>query len=394
MKPLTLDFFPFQTARRGLGLSGLVLLALLVAGCGPRAPEPTPTPTKTPVPEANEPAASVADTATPVPALPTVTPTLPPADTPTPIPAAANVAPYTGLPVDDPALLEKSPVFVCINNDVVGRSSHYGLNAADVTYEYIVDGFTMTRITGMYHSNPVTRIGPVRSARLPNIWMTYMYDGVLACSGGSDAVRYLLKNEVGFPYLDADTDDPSNSVYFSSLGTDYRTRLQISTDGVRRWLADTNNVKDWGRTGFPFSPNPPDFAAGEATSIQIPYPGGNRVEWRYDPGSGRYLRFQGGAPHMDQASGQQISSENVIVISAEHELTDIVEDSLGTRSVDIQLYGFGDLRVFRDGKVYEGTWRANDQSPPRWLGPGEQPIDLKPGRSWVQVIRTTDTIQY
>jgi hypothetical protein len=118
------------------------------------------------------------------------------------------------------------------------------------------------------------------------------------------------------------------------------------------------------------------------------------VEWRYDPSSGRYLRFQSGTPHIDQATGQQISSDNVIVVFAEHELTNIVEDSLGTLSVKIQLYGFGDLRVFRNAKVYEGTWRANDQSPPRWFGPGEQTITLKPGRTWIQVVRKSDRISY
>jgi len=84
----------------------------------------------------------------------------------------------------------------------------------------------------------------------------------------------------------------------------------------------------------------------------------------------------------------------VIVLFAKHELTNIVEDSLGTKGVDIKLYGFGDLRIFRDGRVYEGTWRANDESPPRWLGPGEQIIPLKPGQSWIQVVRPTDIITY
>ena len=148
------------------------------------------------------------------------------------------------------------------------------------------------------------------------------------------------------------------------------------------------------RASFPFSETPKEFWASEASTIRIPYPENNGVEWRYDPSSGRYLRFQSGAVHMDQATGRQVSSDNVIVVFAEHELTNIVEDSLGTRSVKIHLYGFGDLRVFRNGKVYEGTWRANDQSPPRWLGPGEEPITLKPGRTWIQVVRTSDRISY
>jgi hypothetical protein len=360
---------------------------LLLAGCGGSGPAPTPTPTKTPV-QANT-QAQVLPSPTPV---PTNTPA--PVELPTPTTRPENIAPYTGLPVDDIEPLRRRPIFVCINNDPVSRTVHYGLSQADVVYEYIVDGFTLTRITAMYQSKAVERIGPVRSARMPNIWMTYMYDGVLACSGGSDEIRYLLKNEVGFPYLDADIDDPSNNVYFFSIGSDYRTRMQVSTDGVRRWLQNTNREKEWQRPGFEFSADPPTNAAGDATSIRITYPGGNSVEWRYDPGLGGYVRFQGGAQQIDLGNSRPIVAQNVIVSAARHELTDIVEDSLGTKGVNIELYGFGDLRVFRDGKVYEGTWRADPENPPRWLGPGEAPITLKPGQSWVQVVQQLTDIAY
>ena len=398
-------------------------LFLILAGCAGPEGSATATPTKTPEAAAQQ---ETASTATP-----------PPSNAEgsnntggsaaassgegqaiaTPIPG--SVAPYTGLPLADPSLTHENPILVCINNDVTSRSAHYGLNEADLTYEFIVDGFHLTRLTSLYQSIPAREIGPVRSARWPNIHTTYMFDGILACSGGSDGIRYLLKNEVGFPYLDADSEDPESVTYFYSVGDNYRTRLRTSVDRVRRWMVDMantcdvspllpycleifspwlegqkNNPRPVDRASFTFSEAPKEFWAGEAATIRIPYPENNGVEWRYDPATGKYLRFQSGAVHMDQASGQQISSENVIVVFAEHELTNIVEDSLGTLSVKINLYGFGDLRVFRNGKVYEGTWRANDQSPPRWLGPGEQPITLKPGRTWIQVVRTSDRISY
>lgn len=373
-----------------------VLIGSVLAGCGGGKPEPTPTPTKTPIP-AEETVQEVvpAETPTPLPtteAPPTVAAVAAELATATPFPA--NVSPYTGLVVENPALLKQRPAFICINNDAVGRSAHRGLSLADLVYEYIVDGFTLTRLSAMYQSQAAAQVGPVRSARLPNIWMTYMYDGVLACSGGSDEVRYLLKNDVGFPYLDADIDDPSQTRYFSSLGDDYRTRMHTSTDGVRSWVADNGLAKAWQRPGFEFSEAPPASAAGTASVIQIPYPGGNNVEWRYDAGQGGYLRFQGGQQQFDPETGQPILAQNVVSLGAQHELTDIVEDSLGTKGVDIQLYGFGDLRVFRDGQVYEGTWRADPETPPRWLGPGEVIIQLKPGQSWVQVVQQITDVSY
>jgi len=367
----------------------LLIFSLTLAGCGAQV-APTPTPTKTPMAAAAQPTATP-EPPTPEPVVALATPTpLPPEPTPTP----GNVARYTGLPVDDPAKITRPPVFICVNNDPAGRSAHWGLSQADFVYEYIVDGFTLTRLTAMYQSRDAERVGPVRSARYPNIWMVQMFGGMLACSGGSDAIRYLLKNEVGFPYLDADIDDPSNNRYFMSLGSDYRTRMQARTDGARQWLADQGITLDWNKPGFEFSAEPPAFAAGDATVISIPYPGGNSVEWRYDPAQGGYIRFQGGQQQFDPATNQPILASNVVVQAAVHELTDIVEDTLGTKGVNVKLAEFGDLRVFRDGKVYEGTWRANQETPPRFLGPGEQPIGLKPGQSWLQAVQQITDISY
>lgn len=387
--------------RRFILYQPLVFLALCMSltlvACSGAALAPTATPTKTPhaageaAAQATTTAPVVASTDTPIP--PTDTPAVAaPSATPTPLPG--DIAPFTGLPAENPENLRHRPVMICVNNDPVGRGAHYGLGLADLVYEYIVDGFSMTRITALYQSRDAARVGPVRSARFPNIWMTYMYDGVLACSGGSDHIRYLLKNEVGFPYLDADIDDPSNNRYFSSIGSDYRTRMQASTDGVRQWLADKGQEKEWSRPGFEFSAEPPGNNAGAATVISIPYPGGNSVEWRYDSAAGGYLRWQGGQQQSDPATGQPILAENVVVIAAVHTLTDIVEDSLGTKGVDITLYGYGDFRIFRDGLVYEGTWRADPETPPRWFGPGEAIVKMKPGQSWVQVVQQLTDISY
>lgn len=376
-----------------LRLALLWLFVITLAGCGSPAPEPTPTPTKTPAAQSAQ--APPPPPATPTTAVALATPTPePPPPTVAPTPLPENIAPYTGLPVDDPQRLRLRPIFICVNNDAVGRTVHYGLSQADLVYEYIVDGFALTRITAMFHSRGAERIGPVRSARMPNIWMTYSYDGALACSGGSNEIRYKLKHEVGFPYLDADIDDPSNNVYFFSIGEDYRTRMQVSTDGVRRWLADTSNEKEWSRPGFEFSPEPPGSAAGVATNIYVSYPGGGDVEWRYDPATGGYIRYYGGAAEIDQGTGQPILAQNVIILTAEHELTNMVEDSNGTLGVDVKLYGFGDFRIFRDGQVYEGTWRADPENPPRWYGPGEVIIKLKPGQSWLQVVQQKEDFSY
>ncbi|MCB0069684.1 MAG: DUF3048 domain-containing protein, partial [Caldilineaceae bacterium] len=129
-----------RTNRPSLSLALLLFAAvLLLAACGSPRPEPTPTPTKTPAAAAQPAAAAPTDTPAPVLELPTATPA-----PPTPTPQPGNISPFTGLPVADPAVLTRAPIFVCVNNDAAGRAAHYGLSKADLVYEYIVDGFTLT----------------------------------------------------------------------------------------------------------------------------------------------------------------------------------------------------------------------------------------------------------
>jgi len=302
-------------------------------------------------------------------------------------------APYTGLPI----LSEEystHPIFICINNDEVGHLAQYGLSKADVIYEYLINEATLTRFTALFQSQSPGRVGPVSSARMVNFWMTSMYDGVLAGAGGPDGIRFLLKYEVSFPYLDADIDDPQQNKYFFGVGNDYRTRLQTTPQLVNKWLDDEGHTTEWNRSGFSFSTVPSEGSSQASDNVIIPYPQGSQVEWRYDANKSGYLRFQNDRQHLDQLTGEAIVSQNIIVIFAEHRVTNIVVDSLGTKGLDITLYGSGKQLLFRDGLVYEGTWEANDVTPPRWLDGDGNEIVLKPGQSWIQVVQTTDVIQY
>ncbi|MEZ4558385.1 MAG: DUF3048 C-terminal domain-containing protein [Caldilineaceae bacterium] len=263
----------------------------------------------------------------------------------------------------------------------------FGISQADVMYEYLMEGFGITRFSGVFYGDTVAQIGPVRSARLVNYYLGALYNAGLLCSGASDPVRYTLKHEAPFPYLDIDLDDPSNARYSASVGSDYRTRLRTSTDGYVRWLGDWGVQQPAAVRGFTFGATPAGGAP--ATSIQIPYPAatGSNVGYTYAPESGRYLRTLGGAPHLDGNSGAQVGVENVIVQVVPHQVTDIVEDSLGSLSIRLNLFGSGRAIVLRDGQAFEGTWQSNSRGDtPRFFDAGGNEIPLKPGRTWISIV--------
>lgn len=286
------------------------------------------------------------------------------------------------------------PVIVCMNNDPAARPQ-FGLSQADILYEYLMEGYGITRFSAIFYGEDVTQIGPVRSARLINYYMGALYDAGLLCSGASDQVRYTLKHEAPFPYLDIDLDDPANSRYSTSIGTDYRTRLRTSTGGAHRWLAEWGVERAPSIRSLTFGDSLDGGAS--AARIEIPYPSGtgSQVAYQYDGASGRYLRWLGGRPHADGNSGQQLAFDNVIVQYVVHEATDIIEDSLGSTSIRLNLFGSGQALVFRGGLGFAGTWRSESRGDlPRFYTDDGREISLKPGKSWISVVPSTYTVTY
>ncbi len=307
--------------------------------------------------------------------------------------ASGGTNPLTGLPLGAVSQGVR-PIIVCINNDYAARPQ-YGTSQADVMYEYIMEGYGITRFSGVFLGESADQIGPVRSARLINYYLGALFNAGLACSGASDGVRYLLKHQAPFPYMDVDLDDASNTRYSVSLGSDYRTRLRTSVDKLRRWLADWGVEEPARLRGFTFG-GPPAGGA-PASGIAIPYPSatGSQAAFAYDGGLGAYRRSMGGAPHLDGNTGAQIAVENVVVQYVPHQSTDIVEDSLGSTSIRLNLFGSGRSVVFRDGKAYPGTWRSESRGDmPRFYTDSGEEVPLKPGKTWVSVVPTDYAVSY
>jgi hypothetical protein len=329
-------------------------------------PQPTPTlSVMTPTP-----------TPTPIPELTTATPTPPPGVA---MPARpANENPLTGLAVSDPAVLQRRPIHVRVGNDP-GARPQAGLSSADLVYEEIVEWW-VTRFTAMYLGESPEVVAPIRSARLINTQLTQQYNAALANSGGSDGVRWELSQT---PIVNLDEyfwPQP----YFYRKNEGWQTRLALNVKAARELMAGKDMESPVTLRGFVFSDAP--VGGQPAGTIFIPYPKRtSRTEWRYDAGSGRYLRWLLDEPLIDSVTNQQISAANVILYYADHQKTNIVEDSNGATSIRIIVNGEGRAQVFRDGVVIEGRWRTDGAQTPEFIFPNGELIPLKRGNSWIEV---------
>ncbi len=366
-------------------LIGIMILTLaILSGCNSPAPTPTPAPTPLPTRTAKPtftaepsntppPTATLAPTKTPVPPTPTVT------ATPTP---DADISPLTGLRVSDPSLLRRRVLAARIGNDPEIRPQE-GLGQADIVYEEIMDGWMVTRFTALYLDTNVARIRPLRSARLSGLYIVPQYDAAHVHTGASDRIRYLLSQA---PIVDLDQFFHEKP-YSVLEGYDWRGRMYTSVERIHEYLRERKLERDTPIKGYTFSTTPP--AGKPALSAHIPYPASCIVDWKYDPSSGRYLRFVQGKPHLEGLTKEQIAADNVIIFYAEHKKTDIVEDSLGSTAIDIVISGSGRAQILRDGLVIEAKW---SQSSPKELiqyyDADGKLIPLRPGKTWIQLVPT------
>ncbi len=322
------------------------------------------------------PASSPSATSPPPPPSPTPTPTDPPIPT---VIHAQGINPLTGLPVTDPTVLKRRPLMVRIGNDVGARPQR-GLNSADMVYEEITEWW-ITRFTAIFLSQTPELIGPVRSARLINLQLVPQYGGALAHSGGSDPVRWEISQS---SITDLDQfyhPDP----YFHLENEGWQTRAVFNPQIARKYMAVEGLEAAVSLQGFLFSDTVEDGEPGE--NMYIYYPRSTCfTEWHYDAASSKYLRWIIGSPLTDTIDRQQIAAANVIVYFAEHQDTDIVEDSNGATSVRIIVNGRGPAWFFRDGKLNKGFWQTDGTRTPFFTYEDGRPYSLKPGNTWVEVV--------
>ena len=94
-----------------------------------------------------------------------------------------------------------------------------------------------------------------------------------------------------------------------------------------------------------------------------------------------------GVPQVDRLTNKQLAVSNVILLYAPHVITLIQEDVTGSQSIEIQLWGQGNAKIARDGRLIEGQWkRASATGSFELIDFDGKPIPLKPGNSWVQLL--------
>jgi len=351
----------------------LFVCALVAASCGGGTPAAVSSPTA-------EPVATQTATATPAP-------------TPTPTPKP-KFWPLTGLPAPADATIGRRPLNVRLPNDPNARPQ-YGLNKADVVFEMIVEG-GVTRYSAIFHSKEADVVGPVRSYRFSDLYITQLLRGAIVASGSTieerDAVTRSIKDG-NILSVDAERDiRPYYRVTFRNAPNNEFTSTPAAREAVNR-AGGSAAVEV---PSLSFLPLDADPAAGSlagaqpATKLTIPFQTIWATTFTWDAAAKGYRRSQGGVQTVDGDGSGPILAKNVIVMTTDIWTTSVREDSLGSLGVDYRMTAGGPASVFRDGVRIDGTWKRDGPLDMfTFFDASGQEILLERGQSWIQFIHST-----
>lgn len=347
----------------------LMLTALLLAACQPGLQA---TPTAAPVAQGN--ASPTVSQSTAVPS-------------PTPPPVVLN--PLTGLPVSDPALLDRMPVMVKVSNFPREGRPHDGLSFADIVFDYYI-GYGTNRFLAIFYGSDSPSIGPVRSGRLVDAQLVRLYQGILGYGSADEDTNAYLIQTLGERALSFE--EAPCPVF---CGEDTHSIIGVFASSADISAYAKQNAIDLGGTpdleGMHFDAAIPQGGT-PVEQVNILFNYYNRAEWKYDSASGTYLRWieemEGDEedsnfrmiPLLDRVTGQQLAFDNVVIVFAHY-----IENAPSEHDVELMKNIEGKRAVFyRDGQMFEGQWKVpSDHAPIQFFDADGAPFPLKPGNTWI-----------
>lgn len=385
------------TRRLPMILAVSLALALLVTACNfqqvagglPVSPPASDTPgpgavSVTNTAAAPQASATTAPTATSLPPTPTATPNLYPVG---PAQYPTGVDPLTGLVVADPSLLNLRPLGIKVSNFPRSARPQAGLSKADLLFEMYTEGGS-TRFLAMYYGQSADKVGPMRSARVEDTSIIPLYDAILVhVQAYQDVWDKMYSSGIDFinefpAACPAICRDPTVAVKVNSAFGNTQA-LDTYAQTVHLETGKPNLA------GMVFDPAPPAKAT-PAQGLLVVFSSSARAEWRFDAGSGMYLRYSesdGGAmvPLDDRTTNQQLAVANAVVLFVPFDR--YVGKTTTAEMWNLGLGGSGKAVFFRDGNVVSGTWkRVNPGQPLQFFGSDGQPYALKPGNTWIGLI--------
>ncbi|NJO84162.1 MAG: DUF3048 domain-containing protein [Blastochloris sp.] len=300
-----------------------------------------------------------------------------------------GINPLTGLPVADPALLNRRPIIVKIDNYPPEIRPQTGVSRAEIVWEHLLSG-GVTRLSAVFLADDLEMVGPVRSSRLIDFELVRIYRALFAYSGMAQGTLDRLRAD---PVANSRAVGGSGPCppycRYPREGVALEHTLFASLPGVRALAVERNrDITPEPITGMAFDADVP--ASGTSVrGVRVAYRQ-TEIEWQYEPTVNRWLRFQDGEPHLDATDNTQLSAANLAIIEANHIEQPVVSDGYWgppNYAFTVELVGSGRLFLLRDGQFWEGEWRREDSTAPlMYYDLVGNTLPFTPGNTFVNLV--------
>ena len=285
------------------------------------------------------------------------------------------VYPLTGLAILDPAAAKRPALVVKIDNHPQARPQS-GLNEADLVYEENVEN--LTRFAAVFQSNGADPVGPIRSGRTQDVdLLGSLNKPIFAWSGGNARVSAAINASDLVPV----NETRAGKAMFRSNGHGRSAPHNLYGDVSALY---TFAAADAGPPPqqFQYRHVGTDVAGARADAVKVSMDNA-QVLWKWDVGSGTYLRLTDGKPHIDALTGLQVATSNVIVLYVDYR-----PSPADGRSPEAQTEGYGVAWVLSGGMYIQGSWTRTDRLQPfTLLDAAGKAILLTPGHTFVELAR-------
>lgn len=312
-----------------------------------------------------------------------------------------GINPLTGLPYPSEEALQRRNLIVKISNWPPEVRPQHGINQADLVIEYEAEG-GVTRFAGIYRNNAPAQVGSIRSARLLDIELINMYAALLAYSGTSQPIREIYLNSairplLLSPSLGHNCDNAGFCRDGSITGLGYEHTLFGDTSKMWNLATLRNQNIGYRANGFAFGLGPLEGGI-PARDVYLNWYDRTDARWQYDEASKRYLRYSDGVAHTDALDSEQLWADNLVILQVRHNRRpDLFTRGSIDESYEVALWGQDATYVMRDGKLYQGIWWRRNQNRGEALRltfPNGDPIRLTPGRSWITIVQTLESVTF
>lgn len=313
----------------------------------------------------------VASSTPPAPTPTATTSVVTPSEVPTPTTQAAKVDPLTGEKVST-----KPVVAVKIDDTANGRPQ-LNIDKADVVYIEQAEG-GLSRLLAVFHTQ-LPQVEAVRSTRAsdPELMAQYGPVNYVATGGGGNTLQVLANSNLHAAIMDR---GDAGFVRDNNRHAPYNVIADLAAIAKDKKGAGAKDIGwTWGATSAP--------ALKQAKAIHTVV-GSTSVDFVYDAHTNRYNRVIDGVVQK-AADGTVISTPNVIVQRCTVTTYPGDVDVNGNPSQFTHSVGTGKVSVFRDGKLYTGTWkRPTSKDGTALTAANGAPIALATGGAWVALVNS------